>query len=98
MGNGSINQDGVSRDCLDWIARPGRAAAFCARWNPPQLAEIIGRMQVEDMALRAAVAALEQPRLAARLAKIAGKPDAEYIRKYRADCSNERWNLTRRQP
>jgi hypothetical protein len=40
-----------------------------------QLAEIIRRMQEEDIqALRAAMATLEHPGFAARLAEIAGKP------------------------
>jgi hypothetical protein len=50
-------------------------AAFCAQREPTRLAEIIRRMQGEDIkALRAAVVALENPGLAARLAEIAGKP------------------------
>jgi hypothetical protein len=52
-----------------------RMVASTARGNPPQLAGIIRRMQEEDIqALRAAVATLEHPGFAARLAEIAGKP------------------------
>jgi EcsC protein family len=43
--------------------------------EPISLAKIIGRMQEDDIrALRAAVAALEHPRFAVRLAELAGKP------------------------
>ena len=43
--------------------------------EPPTAAKISGTMQEEDLqALRTAVATLEHPRLAARLAEIAGKP------------------------
>jgi hypothetical protein len=58
-----------------------RTTAFCAPRQPYQLAEINRRTREEDIqALRAAAIALEHPRLAGRLAEIAGKPIALFNR------------------
>jgi len=52
-----------------------RMVASYGRQEPTQFSEIIRRMQEEDIqALRAAVATLEHPGFAARLAEIGGKP------------------------
>jgi hypothetical protein len=56
----------------------GRQAASDQRTEPTQLAEIIRRMREEDIqALRAAVATLEHPGCAARLAEI-GENQSSY--------------------